>query len=244
MGNSLEKGQDSKDREDDAQEQQKKESCPFYKVPKELTSFENYSECPVRTIGACDKWRLGHAPSYDDVNAKYLLQKSMTHPPDSLEKTVENIVKSWEAEIQHKLIPKQIDSIDQKHFSMATNNKTPWKIKDIIKKGTYCCLLEGVEHPVMKMNFKESNQYFNDKFATGFAWEVTKVYSGPPKVVFSWRHWAHLGTKSLEEEMNGKGKIIELFGFTRANVSTKGKLKDIEVFFDQEKFMSDIKGED
>ncbi len=234
MGNTLEKLKDPEDREDENQEKK----CPFH-VPKDLTSFENYNECPVRTIGTCDEWRLGHAPSYDDVNAKYLLQKSMTHSPDSLEKAVENIVKSWEAEIQHKLIPKQIDSIDQKHFSMATNNKTPWKIKDIIQKGTYCCLLEGVDHPVMKMDFKESNQYFNEKFATGFAWEVIKVFSGPPKVVFSWRHWAHLGTNSLEEEMNGKGKIIELFGFTRANVSKKGQLKDIEVFFDQEKFMSD-----
>ena len=37
---------------------------------------------------------------------------------------VENIVKSWEAEIQHKKIPEQIDTIDQKEYSMATNNKT------------------------------------------------------------------------------------------------------------------------
>ena len=211
-------------------------SCPI-----DLKSLENYNECPVRTIGSCDKWRLGHEPNYDEVNAKYLLQKSMKHSPDSLEKAVENIVKSWEAEIQHKLLPDQIDSIDMENFSMATNNKTPWTIQDIIKKGTYCCLLEGMSHPVLDMDFEESNKYFNSKFRTGFAWEVKKVFSGPPKVVFSWRHWAHMGTKSLSEEMQGKGKLIELEGFTRANVSDDGKLRDIEVFFDQEKFLADMK---
>ena len=206
-----------------------------------MKSLENYNECPVRSIGSCDKWRLGHEPNYDEVNAKYLLQKSMKHSPESLEKAVENIVKSWEAEIQHKLLPDQIDSIDMDNFSMATNNKTPWTIQDIIQKGTYCCLLEGMSHPVLDMDFEESNKCFNSKFKTGFAWEVKKVFSGPPKVVFSWRHWAHMGTKSLSEEMQGKGKLIELEGFTRANVSDDGKLRDIEVFFDQEKFLEDMK---
>ena len=139
-------------------------SCPI-----DLKSLENYNECPVRTIGSCDKWRLGHEPNYDEVNDKYLLQKSMKHSPDSLEKAVENIVKSWEAEIQHKLLPDQIDSIDMENFSMATNNKTPWTIQDVIKKGTYCCLLEGMAHPVLNIDFEESNKYFNSKFRTGFA---------------------------------------------------------------------------
>lgn len=218
-------------------EEQDSSSCP---IIGNIKSLENFNECPVRTIGTCDKWRYGQEPNYDAVNAKYLLQKTQKHSAESIEKIVENIVKSWEAEIQHKLIPSQIQSIDQNHFSMATNNKTPWTIQDIIQKGTYCCLLEGMQHPILNMNFEESNKYFAKTFSTGFAWEVLKVFSGPPKVVFSWRHWAHMNSKSLEEEMNGKGKLIELFGFTRANVSEEGKLQDIEVFFDQEKFMSDV----
>ena len=95
--------------------------------------------------------------------------------------------------------------------------------------------------PCSGHGFEKSNKYFNSKFRTGFAWEVKKVFSGPPKVVFSWRHWAHMGTKSLSEEMQGKGKLIELEGFTRANFSDDGKLRDIEVFFDQEKFLADMK---
>lgn len=70
--------------------------------------------------------------------------------------------------------------------------------------------LEGVQHPCMGMTFEESNEYFQNKFKTCFAWEVMKVFSGPPKVVFSWRHWAHMNTSSLTEETNGEGKLIEL----------------------------------
>ena len=153
---------------------------------------------------------------------------------------MENIVKSWEAEIHNKLVAEQIESIDQEHFSMATNNKTPYKVDDVLRMGTYCCLLEGVKHPAVDMNIDESNAYFNDKFKTGFAWEVLKVFSGPPKVVFSFRHWGHLNTSSLAEEKKGKGKLIELFGTVRAIMSAEGRLQDIEIYFDQEEFMEKI----
>ena len=147
MGNLCTRSKNKQEKE----RQRSLSSCPVFKIPENLASFENYNECPIRTIGTCDKWRYGQEPNYDAVNAKYLLQKSQKHSVDSLEKAVENIVKSWESEIQHKLIPKQIDSIDQEKFSMATNNKTPWTIQDVIKKGTYCCLLEGVNHPILNM---------------------------------------------------------------------------------------------
>ena len=53
-----------------------------------------------------------------------------------------------------------------------------------------------------------------------------------------------MNTSSLDEEMEGKGKLIELFGYTRASTTDDGKLKDIEVYFDQEKFIKDVKEED
>lgn len=95
----------------------------------------------------------------------------------------------------------------------------------------------------MGMTFEESNEYFQNKFETCFAWEVMKIFSGPPKVVFSWRHWAHMNTSSLTEETNGEGKLIELFGFTRAT-AIDGKLRDIEVYFDQNQCIEDMKAAD
>ena len=40
-----------------------------------------------------------------------------------------------------------------------------------------------------KYNLQESQALFNDAFPNGFAWEVLKVFSAPPKVGFSWHHW-------------------------------------------------------
>ena len=36
-------------------------SCP---IVSSLDTLENYNECPVRTIGKCDKWRLGNGMLY------------------------------------------------------------------------------------------------------------------------------------------------------------------------------------
>ncbi len=218
----------------------KQQTCPL--TPENIASFANYNECPVRNLGTCDKWRNDRVPEYDVVNAKYLLQKTQKHSPDSLEKVVENLIKTWESEILHKLVPEQIGTIDMKQFSVATNNKTAYNVGEFMEKGSYCCLLEGMKHPVMEMNFDEGTEYFEEKFKTGFAWEVIKVFSGPPKVAFSWRHWAHLDTKSLQEEEDGKGKLLEVFGFVKANTTEDGKLQDVEVFFDQEKFLADLEG--
>ena len=47
-------------------------------------------------------WRLGSKPNYDLVNLKYLKERTKKHAPDSLEKIVENIFKTFEMEAGHK----------------------------------------------------------------------------------------------------------------------------------------------
>lgn len=44
-----------------------KGECPF---TSNISSLENFAECPVRNIGSCDAWRHGEPPNYDAVNAK------------------------------------------------------------------------------------------------------------------------------------------------------------------------------
>ena len=51
------------------------------------------------------EWRSGK-PSYDQVNEKYMLERRKNHAVGSLEKTVENLVKTWEMESTHKINPK------------------------------------------------------------------------------------------------------------------------------------------
>ena len=47
------------------------------------------------------QWRNG-PPNYDVVNRKYMKERSKDHKDGSLEKIVENLVKSWEMESTHK----------------------------------------------------------------------------------------------------------------------------------------------
>ena len=47
------------------------------------------------------KWLHGK-PDYSVVNLEYLKNKTQSHAADSLEKIVENLVKTWEMETQHK----------------------------------------------------------------------------------------------------------------------------------------------
>ena len=46
-----------------------------------------------------------------------------------------------------------------------------------------------------KYNRQESHNLFNNTFPNGFAFEVLKVFSPPPKVGFSWRHWGQFSGK-------------------------------------------------
>lgn len=48
------------------------------------------------------EWRTVK-PNYDIVNRKYLAERSKFHSADSLEKLVENLVKTWEMESTHKI---------------------------------------------------------------------------------------------------------------------------------------------
>ena len=47
------------------------------------------------------KWIHGK-PDYSVVNLEYLKNRSQSHADGSLEKIVENLVKTWEMETQHK----------------------------------------------------------------------------------------------------------------------------------------------
>ena len=48
------------------------------------------------------KWRTVK-PNYSVVNEMYLKERTRFHPVDSLEKLVENLVKTWEMESTHKI---------------------------------------------------------------------------------------------------------------------------------------------
>ena len=67
-------------------------------------------------------------------------------------------------------------------------------------------------------SWEDTHDLFHGAFAA-FPWEVLEVFSGPPVVAFSWRHWGHFtGTYRGNK---GKGEWIHLPGYGIAEVNDK-----------------------
>jgi hypothetical protein len=70
---------------------------------------------------------------------------------------------------------------------------------------------------------------------------VLSVYTSPPSVFFSWRHWGEMtGTFN---GIPGEGREVNLLGLCRATVDENIKVRKLEVFMDVDNFLRACKGE-
>ncbi|XP_019174364.1 PREDICTED: pathogen-related protein-like [Ipomoea nil] len=76
-----------------------------------------------------------------------------------------------------------------------------------------------------------SQLVFRTAFRRGFAIEVLQVYSGPPKIVYSFRHWGY-----MEGPFKGyapTGEIAQFFGMGIFEIDEESnKIVKAEMFFD------------
>lgn len=150
---------------------------------------------------------------------------------------------TWEMERSHKTDYKQHQSVDQKKFRLSANGGKKYNNKEANQVGNYNVLLDACPAELWdkeKISWDQSHEAFHNAFAA-FPWEVLDVYSGPPKVGFSWRHWGHFTGKY--EENKGKSELIEMFGFATAEVNDKLQLCDVEVFYNAQDFIQTLRGE-
>ena len=188
------------------------------------------------------KWRFGGAPDYSLTNLLYLKQRTKQHPDGSLEKVVENLVKTWEMERSHKLDFKEHQSVDQEKFAISANGGKVFNNAEANQVGNYNVLLDACPADVWdsaNTTWDQSHEKFHHAFAA-FPWEVLEVYSGPPKVGFSWRHWGHFTGEY--EENKGSGELVELFGFGTATVNDKLQLCDVEIHYNANDFIDVLRG--
>ena len=73
-----------------------------------------------------------------------------------------------------------------------------------------------------------------------FPWEVLEVYTGPPKVAFSWRHWGRFTGKFKGHQ--GNGEMIEIFGFAIIELNNDSKICNTEVYFNTTMFVEVLEG--
>jgi len=195
------------------------------------------------------KWRT-KAPEYTIVNLAYLKGKTMSHAAGSLEELVENLVKTWEFESSHKIDLSQWTTVNQDRYKVSCNGGPDVKGKVAKNIGNYGWLLEGCPARLwdpVKMDFDASHHLFQNAFESGFPWEVISVLSGPPTVVFSWRHWAKFSgvykCPASGVENQGTGELIELFGIARVEVDKDLKVCSIEIFYKPDEFLEVLKGD-
>jgi hypothetical protein len=188
------------------------------------------------------KWRFGGPPDYSLTNLKYLKERSKIHPDGSLEQVVENLVKTWEMERSHKMEASQHQSVDVENFRLSGNGGKVYSNAEANQVGNYNVLLNACAADVWdseNMTWEDSHDAFHHAFPA-FPFEVLDVYSGPPKVAFTWRHWGDF--TGTYEKNQGKGELVEMYGFGTAVVNDKLQLQNVDMFFNAEDFIDVLRG--
>ncbi|EAU35603.1 conserved hypothetical protein [Aspergillus terreus NIH2624] len=184
-------------------------------------------------------WRHGAPPSYAKTREFYEKTKTQSHEAGSLPDLVEKLVKNWEIEASFKTSLADWRTIDQKTYTFSLNGGPPQTGDHMLKVGTYNALLTASSYYDPAHNdFETSHKAFKRMMPT-FAWEVLEVYSGPPVVVFKWRHWGEMAKDYVGYNDRGEkttikahGGLIDIQGIVIARVNAALQLEKIDVWYD------------
>lgn len=142
-------------------------------------------------------WKNGK-PSYALVDLAYYKGKSKAHVEGSSEQLISNLVKRCEMEISHIR--------DKQQRKVLVGNVLKIEIN-----GSDCT-----------ESFNDFEKTSTKTFSGAFPWEVTEVFSKPPEIAFSWRHW--MDVKSEES-------TVELNGYAIVKVSDDFEIEHIKLFY-------------
>ncbi|XP_059280112.1 pathogen-related protein-like [Lycium ferocissimum] len=195
------------------------------------------------------KWRNG-PPSYDVVDKLFEQERTHLWPEGSLEEKVQRLLKTWEMEIVHKADPNDFKTVDPTKFTISVNGRKGLTPADSAKLGgSYNIFLQtSLPENVRLYNpdeetFESSQKVFRSIFLRGFAIEILHVYSGPPEIVYKFRHWGY-----MEGPFKGHaptGQLVELFGIGTFELDKESnKIVKSEMFFDRGELLGGlVKGE-
>jgi len=189
------------------------------------------------------KWREGK-PDYTVANLAYMEGKTQNHAEGSLEEVVENLVKTWEMEASHKMELGQWVTVDATKYEVQVNGVDKMEGSEAKEIGNYNALMRHcpMYHKYGTLrDFEKSHDLFRSAFTKGFPWEVLKVYTMPPTVMFSWRHWGNYEGQFHGNQ--GQGQVINMIGLCRATLNDNSKVTKLELFFDVEGFLKSMEGD-
>lgn len=195
------------------------------------------------TVNTSLSWRFG-VPNYDSADLLYFKGRTKNHAIGSAEHLVENLVKKWEMEASH-LKFQDWSTVSHEKYSISANGAPPVYGQAAADMGNYNALFQGLGDDTLyapsENTFESSHQLFRGAFTRGFPWELLEVLAGPPKVVFSWRHWATFD--GIYRKRKGDGKIYEMFGMGVVSLDESSKITDIEIYYKPKTFLKALQGE-
>ena len=185
------------------------------------------------------EWRYGERPDYSKTDYYLKQERKHHHAEGSLNAIAHNLVKTFEMEASFKTDPEQWISVVTEKFRMSTNGGKEYTAQEIVNEGTYNLFLgDSEEYQASKEDFESSYELFHNAFPEGFHWELIEVLSGPPNIVFKWRHWGTF--KGHYKDYQPTGETIEIVGLSIAKVTEDLKLESVEHFFDTNNFLGKL----
>lgn len=182
-------------------------------------------------------WRNGR-PDYFLVNRTFFDQRSLEHEVGSLEAVVSKLIKNWAVEAHHVADVHLWKTMDISKFQAALNGACPFLAQQMSDLGS-CNLFLGQtrEYNCRIHSFETAQKIFRTAFPMGFAWECLEVFSGPPTVVFKWRHFGKytgVFTDKSGKKYKGNGKMLSIVGMCIAKVNAELLISGLDVYYNPE----------
>ncbi|KAF4359882.1 hypothetical protein G4B88_000875 [Cannabis sativa] len=184
------------------------------------------------------KWVYGVPPNYDVVNKLFEEGRTKIWPTGSLEEKVQNLVKTWEMEMFHKKSTEDYKTVDPNKYTVSINGRKALSLKQVaMLGGGYNSLLQtSLPDSLRCYNPAEetadsSHRAFTTTFPRGFAVEILHVYSGPPVIVYKFRHWAY-----MEGPFKGHaptGEMVQFIGMSIFELDEQEKIVKVQFFYDR-----------
>ncbi|KAG9457229.1 hypothetical protein H6P81_001737 [Aristolochia fimbriata] len=182
-------------------------------------------------------WRFGGPPNYDKVNKLFEEGRTNVWPEGSREERVQNLVKTWEMEIVHKVNPQDYKTVNAETFTHNVNGRRPMNLQEVMRVGSYNAFLQtSLPEKLRAYNpdtesRESSNEEFLTTFPRGFALEIIEVYSSEaPVVSYKFRHWSFMEGPFMGHPPTGE--MVEFYGLGLVGLDENNLIDRMEFFYD------------